>query len=109
MTFMGWLTIALFAIILTTLAMPLGRYMARVYSGERVFLTPLFAGPERFLYALLRVDSKREQDWKTYAKSRIVFSLAGGCCCIATHCGASSRASSSTASWCPCPRASARD
>ena len=49
MTFLGWLTIALFAIILTTLAMPLGSYMARVYSGERVFLTPLFAGPERLL------------------------------------------------------------
>ena len=77
MTFAGWLTIALFAIVLTALAIPLGGYMARVYSGERVFLTPLFAGPERFLYALLRVDPKREQDWKAYAKSLIVFSLAG--------------------------------
>jgi K+-transporting ATPase ATPase A chain len=77
MTFTGWLTIALFAIILTALAIPLGGYMARVYSGERVFLTPLFAWPERFLYSLLRVDAKREQDWKAYAKSLIVFSLAG--------------------------------
>ena len=40
MTFLGWLTIALFAIILTALAMPLGSYMARVYTGERVFLSP---------------------------------------------------------------------
>ena len=47
MTFLGWLTIVLFAVILTALAMPLGSYMASVYSGERVFLTPLFAGPER--------------------------------------------------------------
>jgi K+-transporting ATPase ATPase A chain len=77
MTFMGWLTIALFAIILTALAIPLGGYMARVYTGERVFLTPIFAGPERFLYKLLRVDPHREQDWKAYAKSLIVFSLAG--------------------------------
>jgi K+-transporting ATPase ATPase A chain len=51
--------------------------MAMVYSGERVFLTPLFAVPERFLYRLLRVDPKREQDWKAYAKSLIIFSLAG--------------------------------
>ena len=77
MTFLGWLTIALFAIILTALALPLGRYMARVYTGERVFLTPIFAAPERFLYTILRVDPKREQDWKAYAKSLIIFSLAG--------------------------------
>ncbi len=50
MTFTGWLTIVLFAVILTALALPLGGYMARVYTGERVFLSPLFAGPERFLY-----------------------------------------------------------
>src|SRR5271154_2254534 len=77
MTFAGWLTIVLFAVILTALAIPLGGYMAKVYSGERVFLSPIFAGPERFLYGILRVDPERGQDWKSYAKSLIVFSLAG--------------------------------
>jgi potassium-transporting ATPase potassium-binding subunit len=76
-TFAGWLTIVLFAVILTALALPLGSYMAKVYTGERVFLTPVFGWPERFLYGVLRVDPKREQDWKQYAKSLIVFSLAG--------------------------------
>src|SRR6202040_3882099 len=38
---------------------------------------PIFGGPECFLYKVLRVDPKREQDWKAYAKSLIVFSLAG--------------------------------
>jgi potassium-transporting ATPase potassium-binding subunit len=77
MTFAGWLTIVLFVVILTALALPLGRYMAKVYTGERVFLTPLMAWPERLLYAMLRVDPKREQDWKEYAKSLLIFSLAG--------------------------------
>jgi K+-transporting ATPase ATPase A chain len=77
MTFTGWLTIVLFAVILSALAFPLGHYMARVYSGERVFLSPIFAGPERFLYRVLRVDPTRGQDWKAYAKSLIVFSLLG--------------------------------
>src|ERR1017187_782096 len=77
MTFTGWLTIALFAIILTALAFPLSSYMAKAYTGERVFLSPIFAGPERFLYAVLRVDPERGQDWKSYAKSLIIFSLAG--------------------------------
>jgi potassium-transporting ATPase potassium-binding subunit len=76
-TFAGWLTIVLFAVILTALAFPLGQYMASVYSGRRVFLTPVFAWPERFLYRILCVDEQREQDWKAYAKSLIVFSLAG--------------------------------
>jgi K+-transporting ATPase ATPase A chain len=77
MTFAGWLTIILFAVILTVAAFALGGYMAKVYTGKRVFLSPLLAGPERFLLRVLRVDSERGQDWKSYAKSLIVFSLAG--------------------------------
>ncbi len=77
MTFAGWLTIVLFVVILTALAFPLGSYMARVYTGDRVFLSPIFAGPERFLLGILRVDPERGQDWKAYAKSLIIFSLAG--------------------------------
>jgi K+-transporting ATPase ATPase A chain len=77
MTFAGWLTIFLFAVILTVLALPLGSYMAAVYSGRRVILSPIFAPVERFLYKLLRVDPTHGQDWKAYAKSLIVFSLVG--------------------------------
>ncbi len=57
-TFAGWLTIVLFAVILTALAFPLGQYMAKVYTGKRVFLTPVFAWPERLLYRVLRVDPR---------------------------------------------------
>ncbi len=77
MTFAGWLTIFLFAAVLTALAFPLGGYMAAVYTGRRVIFSPILAGPERLLYKLLRVDPTHGQDWKAYAKSLIVFSLAG--------------------------------
>jgi K+-transporting ATPase ATPase A chain len=77
MTFLGWLTIFLFVAILTALAIPLGRYMAAVYTGERTFLDRFLGGPERLLYRVLRVDPTQGQDWKAYAKSLIVFSLAG--------------------------------
>jgi K+-transporting ATPase ATPase A chain len=77
MTFAGWFTIIAFVLVLSVLAFPLGTYLARVYSGERVFLSPIFGGPERFLYRIMRVDPERQQDWKAYAKSLIVFSLAG--------------------------------
>jgi len=77
MTFLGWLTIFGFAAILTALALPLGRYMAAVYTGERTFLDRVFGAPERLVYRVLRVDPERGQDWKAYAKSLIIFSLAG--------------------------------
>jgi potassium-transporting ATPase potassium-binding subunit len=76
-TFLGWLTILLFVTILTLIALPLGRYMTAVYTGERTFLDPLFRTPERLLYRILRVDPTKGQDWKAYAKSLIIFSLAG--------------------------------
>jgi potassium-transporting ATPase potassium-binding subunit len=70
----GFLQIAiLFAALVA--AMPLlGGYMARVFRGERVFLTPLLAPVERLTYKALRVDPARGQDWKAYGKSLIVFS-----------------------------------
>jgi K+-transporting ATPase ATPase A chain len=77
MTFLGWLTIFGFAAILTALALPLGRYMAAVYTGERMFLDRVFGAPERLIYRGLRVDPERGQDWKAYARSVILFSLAG--------------------------------
>jgi potassium-transporting ATPase potassium-binding subunit len=76
-TFLGWLTIFLFAAILTALALPLGRYLAAVYTGEHVFLDRILGGPERLLYRVLRTDPTKGQDWKAYAKSLIIFSLAG--------------------------------
>jgi K+-transporting ATPase ATPase A chain len=76
-TFFGWATIAIFALVLTGCAYPLGRYMARVYNGERVFLTPILQWPENLIYRVIRVDPAQEQDWKAYARSLIFFSLAG--------------------------------
>ena len=77
MTFLGWLTIVLFVGILTVLALPLGRYMAAVYTGERTFLDPLFRTPERLFYRVLRVDPNKGQDWKAYARS-VIMLLARG-------------------------------
>jgi potassium-transporting ATPase potassium-binding subunit len=77
MTFLGWLTIFGFAAILTLLALPLARYMAAVYTGGRTWLDPVLGVPERLLYRVMRVDPSNGQDWKAYAKSLIIFSLAG--------------------------------
>ncbi len=70
----GWLQISLFVVVLFALALPLGGYMARVFSGERVFLTPVLRPLERLTYRVLRTDPTDEQDWKRYARSLLVFS-----------------------------------
>jgi K+-transporting ATPase ATPase A chain len=70
----GWLQIAIFCAVLVAVRPLLGSYMARVFTGERVFLTPVVAPVERLTYRLLRVDPDRGQDWKAYARSVIVFS-----------------------------------
>jgi K+-transporting ATPase ATPase A chain len=70
-------SILLFLCILTVAAVPLGEFMARVFSGKRTFLTAL-AGPiERFLYRLFDVDEKDEMTWKTYAFSLVIFNAMG--------------------------------
>ncbi|MGO9973671.1 MAG: potassium-transporting ATPase subunit KdpA [Solirubrobacteraceae bacterium] len=77
MTVSGWLTIFLFVGILTVVAYPFGSYMAAVYKGESTLLDPFLRPVERFLYRVMRVDPNSGQDWKAYAKSLIIFSLAG--------------------------------
>jgi K+-transporting ATPase ATPase A chain len=70
----GWLQIAVFLAVVAALTRPLGAYMAGVYRNERVFLTPVLGGVERLTYRIMRVDPNREQDWKSYAFTLIVFS-----------------------------------
>jgi K+-transporting ATPase ATPase A chain len=74
MTAQAWLQIAFYAVVLTALVPLLGAYMARVYQGERLMLTRLFGPLERFIYRTLGTDPAREQTWKGYAKTTIVFS-----------------------------------
>ena len=75
MTVQGWFQIVLFFVVLTALTPLIGGYMARVFGGERVFLTPVLGPVERLFYRLMRTDPEREQDWKGYARTVIVFNL----------------------------------
>ena len=68
MTAQGWLQIAIYVGVLIALTPPLGAYMARVYTGERVFLSRFLGPLERGLYRLSGVDPDAGQDWKAYAR-----------------------------------------
>jgi K+-transporting ATPase ATPase A chain len=70
----GWLQIAFYLAVLTALTPLLGGYMARVYQGERVALERVLGPVERLTYRALRTDPARQQDWKAYARTTLVFS-----------------------------------
>ena len=77
MTINGWLQIAIYFAILTALVVPLGRFMARVFEGERTFLSPLLQPIETVLYRIAGVQEKREQHWITYTVAMLFFNAAG--------------------------------
>ena len=74
MTAQGWLQIAFYLAVLTALTPVLGAYMARVYQGEHVALERVLGPVERLTYRALRTDPDRQQDWKDYARTTLVFS-----------------------------------
>jgi potassium-transporting ATPase potassium-binding subunit len=74
MTWQGWFQIVLYLAVLTALVPLLGGYMARVYTGERVVLDRVLGPVERGFYRALRTDPGREQDWKQYGITTLVFS-----------------------------------
>jgi K+-transporting ATPase ATPase A chain len=76
MTANGVLQLGFYVVVLTALAVPLGAYMARVYEGDRILLDRVFGPFERLVYRVLGSSARVEQDWKAYARSVIVFSVA---------------------------------
>ena len=72
MTGNGILQIALYVVILTVLAYPLGAYMARVYTGT-LRMPRWLTAPERGFYRLLGTRAEEEQGWKAYAGTALVF------------------------------------
>ena len=65
--------IIVYAIVLIALSYPLGLYMARVYAPG--FRVGWVSALEHGFYRLVRTDREREQDWKSYSKSVLVFSI----------------------------------
>lgn len=50
------------------LAIPLGKYIARVYTGDKTFLDPVFNPIEKFFYRLSGINALEEMDWKKHLK-----------------------------------------
>ncbi|MCC7119104.1 MAG: potassium-transporting ATPase subunit KdpA [Anaerolineales bacterium] len=77
MNIYDWIQPIFYITVLLLLAKPLGSYMARVYQNERLFLDPILAPVERFIYRASGIDSKSEMTWKTYALAMFLFNILG--------------------------------
>ncbi|MEC5397744.1 potassium-transporting ATPase subunit KdpA [Uliginosibacterium sp. H1] len=73
----AWMQFGLYALVLTALAWPLGRYMARVFAGD----APRFVGwlrpLERGIYRLGGVREDENMGWQRYALACLLFNLVG--------------------------------
>jgi K+-transporting ATPase ATPase A chain len=77
MTLNGFLQLGIYFLVLLVLTKPLGIYMTRVFSGEKIFLGRVFGPVERSVYRICRIDEHEEQDWTAYTAAMLMFSLVG--------------------------------
>lgn len=69
-----WGIIAMFLLTLL-LALPLGKYIARVYNDERTFLDPLLGPMERLMFRLSGIDPREAWSWQKNLVALLVINL----------------------------------
>jgi K+-transporting ATPase ATPase A chain len=69
--------VGLFSVVVTVISVPLGLYMARVFSNEPTFLDAILRPIERAVYRLCGVHPEAEETWVEYAVSMLLFSMVG--------------------------------
>lgn len=57
------------------LAWPLGRYIAKVYGGERTWTDAVFGPVERLFFRVSGIDSTREMGWKKHLKALLSINM----------------------------------
>jgi|SRR5215217_1325852 len=77
MDWRGWAEIVFTIGLTLALGIPLGAYLARVWTGGRTWLDPVLKPVERVAYAAFGVDRERGQTWLGYAGSVMAFAAAG--------------------------------
>ena len=77
MSIIGWLQIAATLALVLVVVLPLGRFMARLFTGERTFLHPILQPVERAFYRASGIDPEQEQGWFSYGMAMLVFSGLG--------------------------------
>jgi K+-transporting ATPase ATPase A chain len=67
MALQGWLQIALILLVAFLISIPVGRYLARIFTDQRTLLDPLFDPIDNFIYWLIgRKAVTQPMNWKLY-------------------------------------------
>lgn len=77
MTAIEIIQIVLFFGLGIALTPPVGRFMAKVYKGERTFLHPVFLPVEKLIYRLTGIDPSEEMTWLRYFWVVLLFATVG--------------------------------
>jgi K+-transporting ATPase ATPase A chain len=75
MSILEFLQVGLFLVVLIVLTPLLGSFMAKVFEGQRVWLTPVLRPIEHITYRLTGVNAEVEMNWRTYVIALIAFKL----------------------------------
>jgi potassium-transporting ATPase potassium-binding subunit len=67
----------LFIVLLAVLSPILGKYMAKVFMGEKHLLRPVFGWLEKIIYKVSGIRSEEEMNWKTYTYGLLLFNFFG--------------------------------
>jgi len=73
----SWLQLALYFVVLFACVVPLGSYMAKIFQGEKTFMSPVLGWLENLIYAASGIKKDQEMGWKDYALACLLFSFAG--------------------------------
>jgi K+-transporting ATPase ATPase A chain len=65
----GWLQLGLLVAVLAACYIPLGNYIARIFTSDKHWRV------ERGIYKIIGVDSAADQKWSNYLRSMLAFSL----------------------------------
>jgi potassium-transporting ATPase potassium-binding subunit len=77
MTVIGWVQILIYCAIIVAITPILGRYMTRVFGGERTFLYPILRPVEVAIYKMSGVSERGEQHAVTYTICMLLFHVGG--------------------------------
>jgi len=62
-------------IVTIVLAIPLGRYFAKVFSGDKTLLDPLFNPIEKLIFKISGINANEEMSWKQHLKAMLSINL----------------------------------
>jgi len=77
MTTLDYFQIFLFIALLIGLTPVLGKFIYKVFTGEKHIMLPVFGWLEKLTYKFIRINPDEESNWKSYTFGLLLFNLVG--------------------------------